>query len=573
MNDPKTIPETEAGAPPPPVGRAAAGRSRRLLFALGAVVAGLLPLLVLEAGLRLFDVGRPADAPDALAGFSRNVPLFERQGEVYRTARAHAPFIAPQEFPAAKPRHGFRIFCFGGSTVYGHPYLGPTSFPQWLEMELAGSDASRSWQAVNCGGVSYASYRIAPMVKEVLQYQPDLIILATGHNEFLEDRTYKSLKARSAAWAWLQGRLYSLHTVGLARQWLARLRPAAPPLDEAPDSDTGLGPTVNTRLDYASGYASYHRDDAWHQRVIAQYDDSVRAIVASCRAAHVPILLVRLGSNLRDCPPFKSEHRAVLAPEPEADWQAAFDLATAAEKIDLPRALRFYTEAAAIDGEHALLNYRLARVLDRMGRPGEALPYYLKARDEDICPLRIISPLEQTLIRIATQTGTPLVDVASLVAGRSPDQIPGNDWYVDHVHPNIGGHQLIARALAAQMRESGLLARDAVWSEEQRVEAYTRHLTALGSAYFADGRRRVGWLDRWARRQRLAVETVPNDAGGYARLGFRRIDLGEDDAAWVALGEALQRDLNVSGLIRVRAQELEAEGRPDRAAALRRRVE
>lgn len=568
MHTRKTISESGADAPPAPAARSAAGRSRRLLFRLGAILAGLAPLLLLEAGLRIFDVGRPADTPDPYAGFNRNFPLFERQGAIYRTTRAHEPFVARQEFPVEKPRDGFRIFCFGGSTTYGHPYLGDTAYPKWLELELAGGDPKRSWQAINCGGVSYASYRIAPLVNEVLQYQPDLIILETAHNEFLEDRTYKALKSRAAVWAWLQGQASSLRVVGVARHWLARRQPAEKRFAAAADGEVELGPMVTTRLDNASGYASYRRDEAWRQRVIAQFDDSVREIVARCRAAHVPILLVRLGSNLRDCPPFKSEHRAGLAPEPEADWQAAFDLATAAESFDLSRALKYYLEAKAIDGDHALLSYRIARVLDRMGRKTEALAYFQQARDQDICPLRVIAPLDESLTRIAVATGTPLVDVASLLAARSPDHIPGFDWYVDHVHPTIGGHQLIARALAERMRERGLLAKSAVWPEDKRRATYSRHLEVLGPVYFADGARRVGWLEKWAQRQRLAAEAMPNDARGYARLGFRRLDLGEDDAAWEALGEAVKLDHNVANLIQGRAQELVSEGRPERATAL-----
>ena len=362
MSEQNTTPETVPD-PTPHARSSAIGHSRRNWFRLFAVLAGLLPLVALEGGLRLFDVGRPADAPDPFVGFNRNFPLFERQGGVYRTSRSRAPFIASQEFPAEKPPGSFRMFCFGGSTVYGHPYTGETSFPKWLELELAGRDPSRAWQAINCGGVSYASYRIAPMVQEILRYQPDLIIVATGHNEFLEDRTYHSLKTRSALWSWVQRTAYSLHTVNLVRQSLHRDSSVARSSVEGAE----LSPHVNTRLDYASGYASYRRDEGWWQNVAAQYDDSVRQIVAACRAAHVPVLLIRLGSNLRDCPPYKSEHRTGLDAGAEADWQAAFDLATAAEKTDLPRALRLYQEADAIDADYALLNFRIARVLDRLG--------------------------------------------------------------------------------------------------------------------------------------------------------------------------------------------------------------
>ena len=573
MSERNTTPENAAASAAAAAPAPAAGRSRRSWFRLFAVLAGLLPFFALEVGLRLFDLGRPADRPDPFAGFNGNFPLFERQGTVYRTARARAPFIAPQEFPVEKPAGGFRMFCFGGSTVYGHPYTGETSFPKWLELELAGRDPSHPWQAINCGGISYASYRIVPMVQEVLRYRPDLIIVATGHNEFLEDRTYHSLKTRSALWSWLQRTAYSLHTVSFVREWLHRggdtaFSPAAVTAEAAE-----LSPHVNTRLDYASGYASYRRDEAWWQNVVAQYDESVRQIVADCRAAHVPVLLVRLGSNLRDCPPYKSEHRTGLAPEPEVDWQAAFDLATAAEKTDLPRALHLYQAAAAIDAEHALLNFRIGRTLDRLGRAQEALPFFQKARDTDICPLRITAPLEQTLLRIARETNTPLVDAAQVIAARSPDGIPGNDWYVDHVHPTIGGHQLIARAIAAQFTSHGWLTRVAEWPEDQRVKTYTAHLTALGPAYLADGKRRVGWLEDWAKRRRLAAETHPTDAGGFARLAFRRLDLGDEDAAREALREALKRDAGVADVVRTRAQELTAEGRAESAAVLLRQLQ
>ena len=572
MSDRKTISESGEGAPPTPAGRSAGGRSRGIWLRLGAVFAGLLPCLVLEAGLRIFDVGRPANYPDPGSGFSSHFPLFERQGAVYRTSRARVPLVAPQEFPVEKPRNGFRIFCFGGSTVYGHPYLGDTAFPKWLELELAGSGPARSWQVINCGGVSYASYRIAPLAKEVLQYQPDLIILATGHNEFLEDRTYQTLKSRSATRTWLLGKAGSLRMVSLARHWLAGKPSGAGPLEAASDGGAELGSGVNTKLDEVSGYASYHRDDVWRKGVITQFDDSVRSIVDRCRAAGVPIVLVRLGANLCDCPPFKSEHRAALSPEDEFAWQTAFDAATAAEKDDLARALEFYLKAEAIDGEYALLDYRIARALDRLGRRTEALAYYQKARDADICPLRIITPLEQSLVRIAGETGTPLVDAASLLAARSPYRIPGFDWYVDHVHPTIGGHQLIARALAAQMRESGRLARSAVWPEAKRLEVCARHLAELSPSYFADGKRRVVWLEDWASRKRLAAETLPNDARGYVRLGFRRLDLAEDEAAWQALSDALKRDSSVTNLILDHAEELISEGRAERAAALMRHL-
>ena len=302
--------------------------------------------------------------------------------------------------------------------------------------------------------------------------------------------------------------------------------------------------------------------------MVAQFNESVRTMVADCRAAGVPVILVKLGANLRDCPPFKSEHRAGLSADQERAWQDAFEAAGLAAATDLRLALDRYREAEAIDGEHALLAYRIARTLDRLGQKSEALRYYLKARELDVCPLRIIQPLEEVLSRIAADNGTPLVDAAALLAAQAPDAIPGFDCYLDHVHPNIGGHQRIARALAAEARLRRLTPGAIAWQEEARQHAYAAHLKQLGPRYLADGRRRVVWLDTWARRQRLVDETPPREAQGYVRLGFRCLDLGDEEGAWKALDQALLHDPGTLGVIRARAEVLLSEGLPDSAARL-----
>jgi len=143
------------------------------VFRLSAILLGVLPFVAVETGLRMFDLGRPTNQTDPLAGFGSQHPLFERAGDVYRTVRSRGLFFGAQEFAAKKPAGTFRIFCFGGSTVHGHPYQNATAFPNWLAMELNGRDPARCYEAINCGGVSYASYRLAPIVREVCEtWQP-----------------------------------------------------------------------------------------------------------------------------------------------------------------------------------------------------------------------------------------------------------------------------------------------------------------------------------------------------------------------------------------------------------------
>jgi tetratricopeptide (TPR) repeat protein len=521
--------------------------------------------------LRLFDVGKPTGQSDPLAGFSAQHPLFEKMGNVYRTVHSREPFFGPQEFAAEKPPDGYRVFCFGGSTIYGHPYTSETAVPKWLELELRGMAHSRSVEVINCGGVSYASYRLAPIVHEVLQYKPDLIVMATGENEFLEDRTYTALKTRSGARRWVEDHLYSLRTVTLAMR-LFRHDSAR---GESPGSGTSpLSPEVQPRLDDPqTGYASYHRDDLWHRQVISQFADSIRGMIAECKTARVPFFLVTLGSNLRDCPPYKSEHKAGLGPETEARWQALFDSATRADADDPAHALELYRQAEAVDNEYALLAYRIARCLDRQGHPDQARDYYLRAKDQDICPLRMLDEVYRLQYTIAGQTQTPLVDARKILESLSPGGIPGNDIYLDHVHPALGGDQRIAQALAAKVMDLQLIPGAKAWTQEARRRAYHLHFEGLESTYFTNGRRRVEWLENWARRQRLYEETFPKDARGFLHRGFRQIELGEEDAGWTSLQIAMKKDAQTVKQIVGHALELREEGRPEAAESLFRHIE
>ena len=62
------------------------------------------------------------------------------------------------------------------------------------------------------------------------------------------------------------------------------------------------------------------------------------------------------------------------------------------------------------DPRFALAWYELGQCYLSRKRNTEAKQAFLKARDEDICPLRIISELEQTLLRISEQEHVPLID-------------------------------------------------------------------------------------------------------------------------------------------------------------------
>ena len=298
-------------------------RRRRAYFRVAAIAVGLGVLALAEGALRLVGVERYYAPAAPLVGFSDIQPLFvkDEDTQTFQIPPSRHAFFQPESFAADKAVDGYRIFCLGGSTVQGRPYSIETSFTTWLELNLKAADPDRHWEVVNCGGVSYASYRLVPIMREVLQYEPDLFIIYTGHNEFLEERSYADIKRRARWIRNLQDQIFQTRIAGLIRTCL----PAAPP---QPAID--LPAEVDALLDYEGGLAHYHRDETWRNGVIYEYEQNLQKMTEIARDAAVPLLLLNPVSNVRDTPPFKVELPADFSDEQRARLAAAWQTAISA---------------------------------------------------------------------------------------------------------------------------------------------------------------------------------------------------------------------------------------------------
>ncbi len=492
------------------------GPRKRLLFRVIAVMLGLSPLFVVECALRVLDLGAPeASANDPFVGFAGREPLFvlDKRAGRYKTATTRLKCFRPQTFAAQKAPGTFRIFCLGGSTVQGRPFAVETSFTSWLALSLRAADPSRTWEVINCGGVSYASYRLAPIVEEVLDYEPDLIVLYSGHNEFLEARTYPGLAnlpapVRSALSAAARLRAFAL----LHRGVEAVVGRSADQIDQ----DRPILPTeVEALLDYKGGLEAYHRDDGWREGVMAHFGFNLRRMIAMARARGVPVLLLNPVANL-ETPPFKTAHRPGLGERRLARFDASWEEARSLYTRSLPAAAAALEQAVRLDDEHAGIWYTLGVCQQRLDRLDAARASLNRARDLDICPLRILSPMNDLIARIATETHTPLVDVQALIAARSPGKITGNAWLVDHVHPSITGHKLIARAVLDEMVRQGWARPPEKGWEAERDRLYARQLASLDEFYYVKGVQRLKNLEAWAQGRAVRVR-APHPAASPLR--------------------------------------------------------
>jgi len=448
-----------------------------------------------------------------------------------RTSQNKALYFGTQRFTPEKRETDYRMFFLGGSTVRGRPFTVDTAFAKWVELELnARSRNDTTYQSINCGGLSYASYRLTRINQEILHYDPNLVVLATGHNEFLEDRSFTTAKTNQ-----------DLTPVSSWRSvnWIRSL--AGDDLESfKTNSKKPLPANVTARLDAKSGYASYQWAPTWKQDVIAQYRESVTAIISQCQTKNIPILLVCLGSNLRDCPPLKSELPLTLSNATRQKWLNLFDQATR-HRDDPATALNLFQQCSAITDDHALLHYRIARCFEQLGQMQSAREHYLLAKDHDICPLRLTEQMDHLIRELADRFDVPLVDVRGTLEQASAQQIPGYEMYVDHVHPSIAGHQLIASTIVRQLIKSKLVTHQHDFLTPDYTSMYQTHLQEQPPSYFSNGLRRVQWLENWARRDRHQQELTPFDLRGRLAKADRLLGFGELDRVTIELTKALNQ--------------------------------
>ena len=356
--------------------------------------------------------------------------------------------------------------------------------------------------------MSYASYRLAPILRECLNYSADLFVICTGHNEFLEDRTYASIKSQPGWERWIREHASHSRVYQLLRASWHQFRSSGttvyptgsdPDPDLDPESNRSLMTAeVDALLDYRDGLAAYHRDIDWQDRVIDHFRSNLLRMIRMAEDGRVPCMMLLPPSNLRDCPPFKSQHRDGMTAAELGGWNMEVESARALFRESPKQAIEHLNRAIQLDPEYALAHYELGKCHESIAQFAPAAQAYRLARDLDVCPLRMLSRMESIIETICSESGTTLIDARRLLETLCSWQMIGNEVLVDHVHPSITSHQIIGRELARAMADEGFLEMksDSEWVPAAN-RAFERQLNSLEPIYFLHGKRRLRNLEAW----------------------------------------------------------------------------
>ncbi len=419
----------------------------------------LVPLLLiggLEGLLRLSGYGHSTKffLPGTVDGVDYLIPNERFTHRFFPPAIARP--VMPFRMAAEKPEGTFRIFVFGASAALGDPDpnygVGPL-----LEELLDARYPETDVEVICVAMTAINSNVVLPIARECARLDGDLWVVYLGNNEMVGPfgaGTVFGKKAPSVGFIRTSLFIKSTRLGQLMMDLLGRMGADA----AAPGKWTGIDMFKDNPLPH---------DDPARGKVYSNFRKNLEDILAAGRKAGVPVVLSTVGSNLRDCSPFASLHKADLDPTSMKQWTAAFEGGRAVEKEgDVEGALSSYLLAEAIDPSFAELQYRIGICLLEAGREDKARGALQSARDYDVLAVRADSRINEIIRSVAGEDGVGggLVDVVEVMAREG---VPGSEWFYEHVHLTPEGNYRLARLIAEHI--DPLLpvtgARIPVWAE------------------------------------------------------------------------------------------------------------
>lgn len=352
----------------------------------------------------------------------------------------------------ARPENSLRIVILADSSALGLGPYGPAfSLSRQLEAILAARLPSRKCEVILLSAPSANSHILREIADDLSKLSPDAVLFACANDEFTGPYGPASALGGFHHSSRIARGLVLLSRTHLSRALRAALERWFP--DEVDRAIwSGREPVMMKGLvpDSSPAVATARRS----------YERNVRAILRSARRAAPFVLACSTPVNLRSCSPFVTPYLAdgSLAQLNRRDLRAA----AAAEASDPDAAEELYRDILARNPRHAEALFRLASLSLSRGDPELAAALFRQACDADQMRLRAHSDFNAILERLS-EDADPRVfffDAEEVLAAATPSGVPGNEFFLDHVHLDFDGNYRLATAIADALRDIGAVPPD-----------------------------------------------------------------------------------------------------------------
>lgn len=408
-------------------------KQKRPVFYVIAILLPLVFILILEGLLRI-------------SGFGKEYPLFvpsnysqeylQPNPEVIKRffhQAKFAPPVGPDTFLFRKNKDfdSIRIVLMGGSTAAGFPYGRFGSPAGMLNQRIKAQFPDRHVEIISVAMASINSYALLDFVDEVIEIEPDAVLIYAGHNEYLGvmgvGSVYASNGSHAANLLFLKLKEWRIFQL-IQSIYYALYQPSIH-VDHSDGSRTVMASVAKEK--------AIAFDSALFAQGAEQFEQNLIAIQSALRNANIPLYLSTIASNEMDLPPFSSNSH------PDAEQLIDRDKPSSNRRI-------IQQGVKLLEGGNtsAALAYAVAQaMLDENDE--RAAEFFTLAKDFDLLRFRAPSSFNRIIKEIAENNSvggasTFLVDSDATIRNDSSNKIIGAKHMLEHLHPTPRGYFLIA---------------------------------------------------------------------------------------------------------------------------------
>lgn len=427
-----------------------------------SVLLFLIPVLffiLFEIVLRLFHYGAEYDLVHVVKFGNKKYYQVNKQvaKRYFSSQDVTIPDARDGIFQYEKAQNTIRIFCLGGSTTAGFPYQYNATFPSLLNDRLESLFPQKKFEIINFGISAINSYSVLDFSRELIKYQPDLVLIYMGHNEFYGALGVASTQAigtnRNFINVYLK--LEKFKTFQLVRNFIYKFKAHKSKSDK--NQVTLMQSVVADKVipTNSKKYKIAHEN----------FKENLRDIISTFADYKIPVFVSTLVCNLKDQYPFVSVFNQDF--EKQDEWNRLFETGLALKKDgEFEQAVAEFLQAKSLNDNPAKLYYELAECYEQLEDFNSASNTYLIAKNNDALRFRASSEINKIIKDICSSLNVPCVDIETIFADQSPHKLVGNNLMLEHLHPNFKGNYYIAEGFLKTIALSNLFVESELWPWE-----------------------------------------------------------------------------------------------------------
>jgi tetratricopeptide (TPR) repeat protein len=363
------------------------------------------------------------------------------------------PEFKPVPFRKDKPQNLYRVICLGGSSMYGTPYLITANITGIIRRQLRHLYPDKEFEVINFAATAINSNVIRRFIHELEQFDPDLILIYMGHNEFYgPDGVGASVLEKAIPFTTDLKYAFRRTRIGT---WLRNKLRAF-----SRDSDNGVEVNLMREVS-AESHIQLNSDDAkrvmdnfadnlayildfFAEQVMDNFADNLAYILDFFAEQQIPVIVSDVSSNL-DFPPF------------------AYPRISGGMDIDLLRQSYSVSDLTKIKAllerhpDNAMLHYLIGQLYIQMNNPDAARKHFEQARDHDLLKFRAPHQINNLIGTVCIEKKVPYISADNFISRKSPMGITGNDLFWEHLHLNARGYAHIAELFLSKINELNLI--------------------------------------------------------------------------------------------------------------------